>query len=65
MRNPLAEKVKEVYLESNACLKKWVRDFLDENMRQPIIKDMNKEMFVTHKRVIHAKSILKLWKIDF
>ena len=61
----MTKKVKEVYLESNACLKKWERDFLDRNMRQAIIEDMSKEMVVTHKRVIHAKSILKLWKIDF
>ena len=64
-RNPLAKKVKEVYMASNVYLKKWERDFLAENMRQPQIEDMNQEMVVTHKRVIHGKSILKLWKIDF
>ena len=52
-------------MASNVYLKKWERDFLAENMRQPQIEDMNQEMVVTHKRVIHGKSILKLWKIDF
>ena len=49
---------------SNKDLKQWERDFLATNMRQPLIEDMNREMIVTHKRVIHGKSILKLWKID-
>ena len=64
MRNLLAKKVKEVYMVSNKDLKQWERDFLATNMRQPLIEDMNREMIVTHERVIHGKSILKLWKID-
>ena len=51
-------------MESHNDLKQWERDFLATNMRQPLTEDMNKEMIVTHKRVIHGKSILKLWKID-
>lgn len=62
-KDMLKEELVSIYQSSREEFDQWERQFFQKNCTEPHPNDMDDHIAKTHKKLINAKSIAKLWKI--
>ena len=59
----MGKRIPPVYENAKTFIKSWEKDFFKNNFHEPTSTDMDYDTLKIYKRMTHAKSVIKAWKL--